>query len=116
MQTHSCKREKRGRGYEERETRWERFGPSFLRRARFDAGRRGASERRVSASGGVESWMGLGYLLRDCSGLGLPVPRFPVLEFARVGRRSDGAFDSRGKESEERRGGGGRGAGGGEGC
>lgn len=58
--------------------------------------------------------MGLGYLLRDSSGLGLPVPRFPVLEFARVGRRSDGAFDSRGKESEERRGR--RGAGGGEGC
>lgn len=42
----------------------------FLRRAIRRLGRRGTSER-VSASGGVESWMGLGYLLRDSLNLGL---------------------------------------------
>lgn len=72
----------------------------FLRRAIRRRPER-ASERRVSASGGVESWMGLGYLLRDSSDLGLPVPRFPVLEFARAGGRSVGAFNSGGREGKE---------------
>lgn len=42
----------------------------FVRRAIRRLDRRGTSER-VSASGGVESWMGLGYLLRDSLNLGL---------------------------------------------
>lgn len=87
----------------------------FIRRAIRRLDRRGTSER-VSASGGVESWMGLGYLLRDSLNLGL----YLFLDFLYSNLPGPAADDPtrvrrvRGGR-EERRGGGG-GGGEGEGC